>query len=285
MRALWLPTALDRFEVQWAPVNGWETRGVDTFDPRGGVDHHTAGPLTGDCPSLGIVTNGRSDLPGPLSETLQARSNLVYIVASGKANHAGLGDWNGLTGNSRMWGNERENVGTSAEPWRMDQHNTAARLHAAWIWGMHEFEGVDIDPANVCEHKEWAPTRKVDVHTYLGTQLRADIAAVLAGQDPQPELPNPLPSMEEDMILIEYSGAHYLLIGGRLIHCATQPDIDALLWGAGAVGRPIQQWSVSADQWKRLVAMFGRAWTADASQPASSVVLQNGWPTAPRVEV
>lgn len=157
-------------------VDGWRDRGSATFTPQGSVDHHTAGGATGDVPSLGICINGRADLPGPLCNVLVARSNACYVVAAGRANHAGAGGWRGLAGNSRVWGVERENVGTPAEPWRPDQTATAAKVHAALVRG-----AATPDPALVCEHKEWAPARKIDAHTLAGDLLRWLVGIELHG--------------------------------------------------------------------------------------------------------
>ena len=129
-------------------VDGWKTRGSDSFNPRGGVDHHTAGSNNGNAPSLNICINGRSDLPGPLCNTLQGFDGTQYVIAAGKANHAGDGGWKGLSGNSSVYGMERENDGHS-EP-RPGQHESAARAWAAIIDGKF---GSDM----VCGHKEWAP--------------------------------------------------------------------------------------------------------------------------------
>ena len=76
---------------------GWQQRGSSNFEPNGVMWHHTAAPLGKDAPSLGIVTNGRADLAGPLCQVLITRSNLCVVIASGKANHAGTGVWNGVT--------------------------------------------------------------------------------------------------------------------------------------------------------------------------------------------
>lgn len=172
-------------------VAGWQTRGLSTFDPKGSVDHHTAGPRTGNAPSLRICTEGRSDLPGPLCHVLIARDNTCYVIASGKANHAGPGGWAGLTGNSSVYGIERENVGTSAEPWRTDQTKTAAKAHAALLRGSTH----GANAALVCRHQEWAPARKVDTHTLLGSELRKLVAAELK---PAPPAPTPAQHKEYD---------------------------------------------------------------------------------------
>lgn len=170
-------------------VDGWQTRGrtsLPAFAPRGSVDHHTVAPLGYDAPSLGVVINGRSGLPGPLSNLLISRSNLVYVVAAGKCNHAGAGGWNGLVGNNSCYGIERENTGyASSEPWRDDQTDVAARAHAALIAGRAGSE-------NVCEHKEWTD-QKVDAHTITGEFMRGLVARYLAGP------PTPAPTEEQDM--------------------------------------------------------------------------------------
>lgn len=155
-------------------IDGWRTRGSESFTPRGSVDHHTAGARTGNAPSLGVCINGRGDLPGPLCNVLVGRDNTCYVIAAGRANHAGKGGWRGLTGNSSVYGVERENVGTPSEPWRADQTTAAARVHAALIRGTaNPMHGL------VCEHKEWAPGRKSDAHSLSGDSFRHLVDAYL----------------------------------------------------------------------------------------------------------
>lgn len=166
--------ALRRYGLKVTEIAGWRTRGGFPFRPRGHLDHHTAGGPSGDAGSLGICINGRSDLPGPLCQTLQGRSNTIYLIAAGRANHAGSGGWRGLVGNGSVTGNERENRGTSIEPWRPDQHEAAARVAAAYL----EAAGSSVDL--YCRHAEWAPGRKPDSHTVTGNHLRSLCAAIMA---------------------------------------------------------------------------------------------------------
>lgn len=171
-------------------VAGWRTRGSSTFSPRGSVDHHTAGSAVGNAPSLNICINGRTGLAGPLCNVLVARDNTCYVVAAGRANHAGLGGWGGLTGNSSVYGVERENVGyADREPWREDQTDTAARVHAALIQGR-------ADAGHVCMHKEWAPSRKIDAHTISGDDMRNRVGQYLGAPAPSPA-PPPAPVVAE----------------------------------------------------------------------------------------
>ena len=169
-------------------VAGWQTRGSSSFSPRGFVWHHTAGPRTGIAPSLGVCINGRRDLPGPLCNLFLDRAGTVYVVASGRANHAGAGSWAELTGNASVYGLEIENVGTPAEPWSPLILGIAARIASA--------TGV---PAELCcLHREWAPRRKVDLHTVSGRDMRARTAQA---PNPQPpvEVEAPAPREDHDM--------------------------------------------------------------------------------------
>ena len=183
---------LRKYGLTVVEINGWQTRGSSTFNPRGSVDHHTAGSSRGNAPSLNICINGRTGLPGPLCNVLIGRDNTCYVIAAGRANHAGRGGWNGLSGNSSVYGIERENVGTPAEPWREDQHLVAGAAHAALM------EGKNLD--NVCRHAEWT-SRKIDTHSVNGDDLRHLVKAISAqksgGSPPAPKPapePNPTPT-------------------------------------------------------------------------------------------
>jgi N-acetylmuramoyl-L-alanine amidase len=163
-------------------IDGWTTRGSDSFNPRGLVWHHTAGGANGNAPSLEICIYGRSDLPGPLCNVMVGRDNTMFVIAAGTANHAGSGGWRGLSGNSSVYGIEHENVGTQAEPWRPDQIDAAANAAAALIRGR---AGADT----VCRHAEWT-TRKIDTHDIDGNDFRNLVAQYLAGGPPdEPEPP------------------------------------------------------------------------------------------------
>ena len=82
-------------------VSGWKDRGrpasTGTFNPRGVLVHHTAFPASKSNPHPGLntVINGRSDLPGPLCHVLLDFNGVCHIVASGRANHAGVAQASG----------------------------------------------------------------------------------------------------------------------------------------------------------------------------------------------
>jgi hypothetical protein len=180
---------------------GWQQRGSSNFEPNGVMWHHTAAPLGKDAPSLGIVTNGRADLAGPLCQVLITRSNLCIVIASGKANHAGTGVWNGVTnrGNSTMYGIEVENTGyNSTEPWRLDQLFVVAKATAALI-------GYDSSRiAGCCHHKEYT-TRKIDMHTVSGVEMRvltAEFCSQWHGKETPPPPPAPAPAPAGDLVAV-----------------------------------------------------------------------------------
>lgn len=132
---------------------GWETRGSAVFWPQGHVCHHDAIASRWSTPP-GLLISGRSDLAGPLCNTALAADGTVWMVAAGRANHAGTGSWRGLVGNSTVWGTEAQNAGTGQE-WPDTQIDAYVRLSAA----LGEYFGFTSEM--VCRHAEWT-SRKID---------------------------------------------------------------------------------------------------------------------------
>lgn len=169
----------DGIEVEF--IDRWESRGrpsAPAFDPAGLVCHHTATSrqAKGDYPSLGIVRDGRPDLAGPLAQLGLGRSGKVYIIAAGKANHAGDGGWLGLSGNASVWGIEAENDGIG-EPWPAVQFDAYVRLAAALA--RHTGFGAEM----VCGHKEWTPY-KIDPAGINMPNFRAQVKNLLTVSAP-----------------------------------------------------------------------------------------------------
>jgi hypothetical protein len=121
---------------------------------------------TTDYPSLALVRDGRPDVPGPLSQLGLGRSGRWYVIASGRANHAGMGHWPGLAGSSESIGIEAEHPGGST-PWTDVQYDS----YVAGVAALVDHLGSDTI---VIGHKEWAPTRKVDP-TFDMSQFRRDV--------------------------------------------------------------------------------------------------------------
>jgi hypothetical protein len=110
-------------------VPGWQTRGHgEMVGVRTVVVHHTAGPSTGNFPSLGVVRDGRAGLSGPLANLGLGRDGTVYVIAAGLCYHAGVvlqSDY----GNGYSIGIEAEATGVTA--WPAVQMDAYARLCAA----------------------------------------------------------------------------------------------------------------------------------------------------------
>ncbi len=151
-RLMWLPDVARDVGLVVVEIDGWQTRGKPEMMPRGVINHHTAGGPVGDLPSLATLVKGRKDLAGPLCHYGLGRSGTVYVIASGKANHAGDGQWQG----DRFLDNSREMIGIEAEhtgrfdPWPQAQLEAFRLLDAAIL--VHIGSPVD----NLCGHKEWA---------------------------------------------------------------------------------------------------------------------------------
>lgn len=167
--------------------DGYANRGRPySFTPKGVLCHHTASSAnSGNFGSEGIVTFGRSDLPGPLCQFLLGRDGTVMVIALGYANHAGYGGPHaGIPanmGNTYLYGIEAENNGIG-EKWQKDQLNAYYRLCAALLAYMNT-----TDVNKVFGHKEWAPTRKIDPTGINMDQFRVEVGKALkAGPSVKP---------------------------------------------------------------------------------------------------
>ena len=94
-------------------VTGWKTRGHGVMTSAKGIlIHHTAGPATGNFPSLAVVRDGRPDLSGPLSQLGLGRDGTWYVIAAGRSYHAGSTIDDSIFGNSNAIGIEAEATGS-----------------------------------------------------------------------------------------------------------------------------------------------------------------------------
>lgn len=180
MKALWLADVLRSAGLKVVEQPGWKERGRGDFTAiRGVVCHHTAGSLKGNAPSLGVVTNGREGLPGPLSQLVLGRDGTYFVVASGKSNHAGPGKWQGvIAGNSQMIGIEAENTGlTNDQPWPAVQMDAYVRGVAAIL------KQIKADAVMACGHKEYAlPKGRKSDPTFDMVAFRAAVELAMAGK-------------------------------------------------------------------------------------------------------
>jgi GH24 family phage-related lysozyme (muramidase)/peptidoglycan hydrolase-like protein with peptidoglycan-binding domain len=179
----WLPEVLEKAGLKVAETAGWRTRGrAEMGRVRGVMCHHTANPHEGNMPTLNMLINGRSDLPGPLCQLGLGRDGTYYVVAAGRANHAGRGLWEGIaTGNSSFIGIEAEHSGDPAEKWPDVQTDAYVRGVAAIL------KHIGASANMCCGHKEYAlpPKRKPDP-TFDMAEFRQAVSQYLTGKSPPP---------------------------------------------------------------------------------------------------
>jgi len=185
----WLAKVLLDAGLKVAEQSDWKNQGRGEMGPvKGVICHHTAGPLKGNMPSLGTVVNGRPDLPGPLAQLCLARDGTYIVVAAGRCNHAGAGNWQGFTsGNMNFIGIEAENTGHKdgplKDPWPAVQLDAYRRGVAAIL------KKIGANPVMCCGHKEYAlPVGRKDDPTFDMNDFRMQVAAIMAGTAPHPTI-------------------------------------------------------------------------------------------------
>jgi hypothetical protein len=262
----WLAEVLKAEGCRVAEQAGWQTRGRSgAYAPFGVLNHHTATPTSyaRPAPTLNLCINGRSDLPGPLCQVMIGYDGVCYLIAAGRANHAGsarnsppipAGD-----GNAMMVGFEWDYDGTQKPS--PEQYQAAVLANAAVLRRM----GRNASYAK--GHRETSTQGKPDPGQVDLDKLRADIAARLGGGPSAPSTPDkepePEPTWEEAMpAAVVYEGRQnvfYINGKGQLIHRWSDPGkpwsaatfTDALLPNSSPelvlVGEQLNLWALRQD--------------------------------------
>lgn len=182
-------------------VRNWRTNdrapvtGLAAGPKHGTLNHHTGGETSNPLAyASGLLYDGRSDLPGPLChEGLDVDRGVIYMIGSGRTNHAGSGDpdtlnliladampldrevrpdqSSGVDGNSNLYGLEMMYSGSRALPrvgWvAMVKWNAAYLRFHGWTAG------------SAAGHREWT-NQKPDPGMVDLAALRRDIRDCLA---------------------------------------------------------------------------------------------------------
>ncbi|EPH40329.1 peptidoglycan-binding protein [Streptomyces aurantiacus] len=185
--------------------HGWRTHNRNhkgSFDQIHGVMiHHTV--TSGTDNSVRICHDGYAALPGPLCHGVIAKNGTVYLISSGRANHAGVGDDEVLAavraertppapndgdadGNRHFYGFECVNLGNGADPWPEPQLDAIERVSAAIC------RAYGWSAASVIGHKQWT-NQKQDPRGFSMTTMRERIAHRLGTK---PGKPVPAPKFE-----------------------------------------------------------------------------------------
>jgi hypothetical protein len=168
MRLTWLADVLRAEGLRVVETEGWQSRGKDLDSVEGVVLHHTAtGPDVPDGRVDTLLIVGRSDLAGPLCQLGLRRDGTFVVIAGGKGNHNGYGDW----GNQSI-GIEAYNDGVG-EKWSREQLDAYQRGTAAILRRL----GLGADKAR--GHRETDPRRKVDPAGIDLPAFRATVATLI----------------------------------------------------------------------------------------------------------
>lgn len=188
----WLPEVLEAAGLKVAEVPGWRERGrADMTNVRGIMCHHTATARDGNMPTLALLGAGRPPtkdgpgLAGPLAQLGLGRDGTFYVVAAGRANHAGVGRWEGLVnGNASFIGIEAEHSGRPSDEWPPVQMDAYRRGVAAIL------RKIGAPASLCCGHKEYAlPAGRKPDPTFDMPSFRSEVAALLSGKTPPPPIP------------------------------------------------------------------------------------------------
>jgi hypothetical protein len=234
--------AMIKWKVPYREYSGWASRGRDPehgpFGPVNGiVIHHTGSDGQSDSYLKFLAVDGRGDLPAPLCNVSTDMDGDLWLIAQGRANHAGSGsstvlahvvseDYAGYKselgagpdttdGNAHFYGNEVRYDG--GQPMSAKQYVSATRWAAA-VCDFHGWSALAI-----IGHREWT-RRKPDPGKCPMNKFRTDVAALLkagpAGGTTTPSKPptvTPKPPVPEDneMTADEYRAYNKDLYGDK----------------------------------------------------------------------
>lgn len=184
----WLADALRAEGCRVSEQSGWTTRGrpssTGSFNPSGVLWHHTAthSSSSDPHPTLHMCINGRPDLSGPLCHALIGYDGVAYVIAAGRANHAGQARASGPMpsgdGNALYIGFEIDYDGS--QKMSTAQYDCSIRAAAAVC------RRFGRSSSYARGHKETSTTGKWDPGGYSLDGMRSDVAGRLTGQPDTP---------------------------------------------------------------------------------------------------
>jgi len=228
-----LADALRSYGLTVIESNGWLTRGHGQMSGiRGVLCHHTAGPASGNTPSLNVVTYGRSDLPGPLCNLYLARDGTWYTIAAGLGYHAGsggpLGNIPANEGNNYMIGIEAESTGYG--DWTRFQA-TSYPMGVAALCSYYK-----LPSPTTWGHMEWT-SRKIDPAQWPGGMngFRSQVQSYMDGKPITPTQPMTNEELTEMIVAQDTSNGDLFLISGNCKLLFPQGGGDPSTAGKGNV--------------------------------------------------
>lgn len=180
MRATWLADVLHAAGCKVHETPGWQDRGKDLSAVLGIVWHHDAAHVNATDEAVDrLLIGGRPDLPGPLSQCGLRRDGTWVLIAAGRANHNGYGQW----GNQSI-GIEARNNGIGQD-WPDVQVQS-------WVKGTAAIcAHLKLSASQVKGHKETDPKRKIDPAGLDMNAMRQRIAPLITYRPPTDPTPEP----------------------------------------------------------------------------------------------
>jgi hypothetical protein len=175
MRVPWLADVLRGAGLTVHESAGWRGRGKELAEVNGVVAHHTAtGPNVKNSTVVALLIQGRPDLAGPLCQLGLRRDGSFDLIADGKGNHNGFGEWA-----NQSIGIEAYNDGIG-EPWPSVQIDAYQRGCAAIC------DHLGLPASKVKGHKETDPGRKIDPAGIDMGGFRLGVASLMNPATPTP---------------------------------------------------------------------------------------------------
>lgn len=254
----WLADAARLTGYPVVEVAGWKGRGHGGMRVlEGVVCHHTAGPKLGNMPSLGVITNGRAGLAGPLANYGLGRDGTIYTVAAGCAWHAGVSAWSGFYDlNDEFLGIEAEDDGDGR--WTQQQLDSYPRLVASILYFCRRGSDRATAHRECCIPKGRKPDpagiNMVDLRNRVNWLLGDPTHRIPRFSNPTPIIPvkkkdNPM----QDIVMLPGKGNIRLIcpVGGASSTTAAAwfsavvvgPSVGTVKCWAQADGRGIDDWN------------------------------------------
>lgn len=180
----WLADALSDAGLSVHEVPGWRSRAAaGPFAPAGVLIHHTGTLATPESPAPSLAAMVGDDVPGspgPRCHVLVDRNGECWVVAAGRAHHAGVahasGPLPGGAADALYVGVQIEYAATSAQP---TQHATSVQKSVAVLVAARLVGALGRDHGHVRAHKETSTTGRTDPFNWDMVSIRDSVRQTL----------------------------------------------------------------------------------------------------------
>lgn len=179
----WLVDALRDSGLVIHETSGWRTRSwPGAFEPAGVLLHHTAAfaTTTDPHPSLDSLVGGPPGHGGPLCHVLVDRNGEAWVLAAGRASHAGWADPSGpmaaCDGDAVYVGIAVEYAATDHDP---TQYATNVQKSNAIVAAAAVVAHLGRDQHHVRAHRETSPTGAIDPYNWDMVSIRDSVRQAL----------------------------------------------------------------------------------------------------------